>query len=294
MNHPSVGIVLITHRARAHLPYCLPPLLHSSVRPRILLINSSSSDGTVELAQQFGIETWVIPRKEFNHGATRELARKRLKTDIVIMTTPDAYATNQDVVTKLIQPIIEEQAACAYARQIPHKGAPFFEAFPRQFNYPETSHIRSIQDVDRWGVYTYFFSDSFGAYLNTALDTIGGFNPVLTGEDTVACAKLLLKGYKVAYVAEAEVHHSHCYSLLQEFKRHFDTGLAREGYKDLLQSKGGDASRGRAYVKQLLKELTQRKRIHLLPYALLQILVKWTGYQIGKRVFTLPFLLRSC
>lgn len=286
----SVGVVIITHNARHHLPHCLPPLIQSPIKPKILLVNSSSTDGTVELAKQFGVETAVIPRKEFNHGATREWARKKIGTDIVVMITPDAYAQNKDVLTTLIRPIVEKKAVCAYAKQIPHHNADLFETFPRDYNYPETSHIRSIADLSKHGVYTFFFSDSFGAYLNSALDEIGGFTPVLTGEDTVACAKLLHKGHKVAYVAEARVHHSHRYSLKQEFKRHFDTGLARNTYRHLIAS---DTARGKDYVKALFKHLVEQRKFHLIPYAFFQCTAKWLGYKIGEKSNKAPLAFKK-
>lgn len=282
-----MGVCIITHNARHHLPYCLPPLLQSELKPRILVVNSSSSDGTVELAKQFGVETLVIPRASFNHGTTRELARKALGTDFIIMTTPDAYAIDSEVLGKLLKPLFNKEASLSYARQIPHTGALVWESFPRQFNYPSKSHLRSIEDVKEHGVYTFFFSDSFSAYSNSALDEIGGFSEVLTGEDTVACAKLLLKGHKVAYVAEAEVHHSHHYTLIQEFKRHFDTGLAREGYKELLISGGGDNKRGKEYVKALIQHLV-KENPKMIPYACIQTLSKWMGYHLGRKMVHAP------
>jgi hypothetical protein len=74
----SVGVAIITHKAKTHLPYCLPLVLASSLAPRVLVVNSSSNDGTVELAKDMGAEVLVIARKEFNHGLTREGARKEL------------------------------------------------------------------------------------------------------------------------------------------------------------------------------------------------------------------------
>lgn len=286
----SVGVALITHNAAHHLPYCLPPLIQSPLKPKILLVNSSSQDGTVELAKKFGVETLVIPRASFNHGLTRELARKTLQTDIVVMATPDAYAVDQNALGKLVEPLIAGEASLAYARQIPHENACFFESFPRFFNYPEKSHIRSIDDKELLGIFTFFFSDSFGAYLNTALDEIGGFSYVLTGEDTLACAKLLHKGHKVAYVAESLVHHSHGYSLVQEFKRHFDTGMARRDYQEWIGL--GDSKRGFQYVQSLMSELIRTKP-HLIPYAFLQTFVKWMGYQTGKASLNAPLFIKK-
>lgn len=292
MTNPTIGIAVITYNARHLLPYCLPPLMQSKLKPRILVVNSSSTDGTVELATQFGVETLIVPRKDFNHGATRELARKALGTDFVVMITPDAYAADNTVLEKLLEPLISKKASLAYARQIPHKGASFWESFPRHFNYPEKSQLRSLEDVKEHGVYTFFFSDSFGAYCNRALDEIGGFSHVLTGEDTVACAKLLLKGHKVAYVGDALVHHSHDYSLMQEFRRHFDTGYARETYKELLSAGGGDSARGKTYVKSLFAKLIKTSP-QSIPYALMQTLAKWTGYQLGKRLKNAPTSIKK-
>ncbi len=53
-----------------------------------------------------GAETLVIPRHQFNHGATREFARKYLGTDIVVFMTPDAYPADDRLLDELIAPCI--------------------------------------------------------------------------------------------------------------------------------------------------------------------------------------------
>ena len=203
------------------------------------------------------------------------------------MLTQDAYLYDKHALESLVHPIIKKHASLAYARQVPHQGAGFFEVFARRYNYPETSHIRSIDDIEKYGIYTFFCSDSCAAYSNEALDEIGGFSDVLLGEDTVAAAKLLRRGHKIAYIAEAVVKHSHRYSLLEEFQRHFDTGLARNEYADLLHCERGDTKRGFDYAKKMFKELA-RKSPQKLPYAFLHILSKWSGYQVGKRSVRAP------
>lgn len=281
MSEPTIGVAVITHCARDHLEHCLPPLLDSPLKPRVLVVNSSSGDGTVALAEEMGAETLVIPRAEFNHGTTREKARQVLGTDIVVMVTPDAYARNSRMLERLVAPIVKGEASVAYGRQEPHEGADFFEAFAREFNYPEESHIRGIEEIHKHGVYTFFCSNAFAAYANSALDEIGGFQPVLLGEDTIAVASLLWKGHKVAYVAEARVQHSHRYGLLQEFRRSFDTGLARKMCQQLIAVAGKDTDRGKLYVMEMLGQLT-RERPSLIPYAIAQSAAKWLGYQIGR------------
>ncbi|MGE4574097.1 glycosyltransferase family 2 protein [Parachlamydia sp.] len=288
----SIGIVFITHCAKKHLPFCLPPLFNSSLKPRILVVNSSSNDGTVELAQAMGAETLVIERSLFNHGSTRELARKHLNTDIVVMMTPDAYLTNSEGLEYLLEPILQRKASIAYARQIAHTDADFFESFPREFNYPAQSHLRGIEDAAQFGTYTFFCSNSCAAYRNQALDEIGGFPSVLLGEDTAVVVQLLKKEHRIAYVAEAIVHHSHRYSLKQEFERHFDTGLARKKLHALLQEVGSDSARGKKYVREMIERLLQNQPL-MIPYAFLHILAKWAGYKIGSMSSWMPLWLKK-
>ncbi|MEM7204227.1 MAG: glycosyltransferase [Planctomycetota bacterium] len=290
----SVGVAIITHCAKHHLPRCLPPLLNSPLRPRVLVVNSSSGDGTVELAQELGAETLVIPRPEFNHGSTRERARKHLGTEFVGMVTPDAYAADEDVLGKLHAPLAAGEAAVSYARQIPHDGATFWESFPRDYNYPEDSQLRCLEDKDRYGIYTIFCSNAFAMYRNAALDEIGGFRPVLTHEDQFATAELLKRGHSIAYVAEAVVQHSHTYRLSQEFRRYFDTGYARKIHAELTNLTGSDQSRGRSFTLALLKTVAKQRPLHL-PYALLQTGAKWMGYRLGAVSRNAPnWLKKAC
>lgn len=288
----SVGVLIPTYQAANHLQFCLPPLIASSCNPRILVIDSSSTDQTASIAKEYGIEVLIIPQREFNHGTTREMGRKYLKTEIVVMITQDAYASSPDMLEMLIQPLIEKKASIAYARQLPHPSASVLASFSREFNYPVQSHVRSLADKDLYGSYTFFCSNSCAAYRYEALEEIGGFTHTLFGEDTEAVAKLLHADHKIAYVAEAKVHHSHEFTLKQEFSRHFDMGFARSQLKDLLEIAGKDKKRGQLYTKELMKRLWKNNP-KLIPYATIQTILKFCGYSIGRRTAQAPVWLKQ-
>ncbi len=280
-NNLSIGIVIPTWNSAHHLRACLTPLLASALNPKILCIDSSSTDGTVLLAQELGCETIVITKENFNHGLTRDKARRHLNTDIIVMMTDDAYAIDSNMLEKLVDPLLKGLTSISYARQLPRVGAKFFESFPREFNYPAKSNIRSIFDLNTFGTYTFFCSNSTAAYLNSALNEIGGFPDVLFGEDTVVTAKLLRAGHKIAYVAEAEVRHSHDYTLKQEFKRYFTMGIARKGYQKLLEGASSDNKRGASFFKEMIKRLA-KEQPSLIPYAVLNTSVKFLAFHLGK------------
>ncbi|WP_159333845.1 glycosyltransferase family 2 protein, partial [Klebsiella pneumoniae] len=96
----------------------------------------------------------------------------------------------------------------------------------RAFNYPDKGYIASKSSIPKMGLKTAFMSNSFSAYRLSVFKKIGGFpsNTILC-EDMFYTAKAILAGYKVAYVPEAKVHHSHNYSPSEEFKRYFDIGV---------------------------------------------------------------------
>ena len=276
----SIGVVVVTYEARNVLEKCLAPLRSSPLRPEILVVNSSSSDGTVEEAHRLGVAVWIIPRGSFDHGATREAARRRLGTDIVVMLTPDAHACDAGFLERLVEPLIDGRAAVSYARQIPRADADPIERFSREFNYPAESQLRGIEDWQRYGSYTHFCSNSCAAWRNRALDLIGGFKRTLVSEETVAVAELLELGERVAYVAEAHVVHSHASGILSDFRRQFDVGYARAAFRDKLLAREADERRGVRYARALLAHLRAHAPLWI-PYALVHMAGRYLGYRLG-------------
>jgi len=287
MQHGEIGVVIVTHRARELLAGCIEPLLASPLRPRLLVVNSNSADGTVERARELGAETRVIARSSFNHGRTRELARQHLGTRIVVMLTPDAHPTDARFLERLTAPVRAGAAAVAYGRQLAREDADPIEAFNRAFNYPPASNVRSLADWQRWGAYTHFCSNSCAAWCSAALDEIGGFPPTLVSEETIAAAALLERGHRIAYVAEATVRHSHATGLLADFRRQYDTGYARRAYRRLLLDRERDEARGLLYTRQLLAHLAAEAPT-LLPYALVHTAARYAGYRLGMAGARLP------
>lgn len=286
----KLGVAIVTYQGEQSIAACLTPLLQSALKPKVLVIDSSSTDQTVPIAKGFGVDVLVIPKEEFNHGLTREKARQILKCDIVAFLTQDAILAQPQALEKLIRPIVSGHASLTYARQLPHRGADFFESFHREFNYPNETQFRSFSDIKKYGVYTCFNSDSCAAYANSALDVIGGFPEVVFGEDTLVAAKLILQGHTIGYVAESEVRHSHRYTLRQEFCRHFDTGLYRKMHEELFRRFGSDKKRGWQYARLLLKSC----KLKYFPYACAQLFIKRMGYFFGTKSVNAPIWLKKC
>lgn len=284
----KIAVIIPTKNAGADFSRVLKKLQGQRLRPDELTIyDSASTDDTVLLARSMGVNVIPVAPADFNHGATRELARKQTAAEIVIFMTQDAIPVDDFLIERLVEPILDGRASFSYARQIPRQGADIFESFPRHFNYPAESQIRSIADAEKYGVYTFFSSDSCAAYRNSALDEIGGFRPTLTSEDYFAAARLLCKGHKVAYAAGAVVEHSHAYTLLEEFRRYFDTGYVRAENPWVQAIVGQAEGRGKEYFSALVHALSARMP-WLVPYAAVNTCIKLLGYRLGYRSLTAP------
>lgn len=260
-------------------------VLRESIPPQqVLIVDSSSKDVTPDLARLANFNVQCIQRSEFNHGGTRQFGVELLPcAEVIVFLTQDAILADPTAIDMLTRAFEDPTVGAAFGRQLPRPGAGPIEAHARLFNYGDRSGLRTLADRDRLGFKSIFVSNSFAAYRRTALLAVGGFpKDVIFGEDTVTAAKLLLSGWKIAYVAEAKVYHSHEYSLRQEFQRYFDIGVlhAREGW--LRSEFGSVGSEGTRFVRSELSYLWRTCK-WLIPSALLRTVLKWIGYRMGKR-----------
>jgi rhamnosyltransferase len=286
------SIIIPTLNAGKQLQELLKALRSQTVPCEIIVVDSSSSDDTGEIAKHFGIQIIRIKRREFDHGGSRTFGAKMSKGDIVVYLTQDVLPVDTRAIENLIKPLGDERVGAAFGRQAPQQGATAFGAHLRLFNYPERSSMKSLSDKDRYGIKTPFLSNSFAAYRKRALEKIGGFHEdLILGEDMCAGAKLLLAGYTIAYAADAVVSHSHNFAAFQEFKRYFDIGVFHKKERWILEEFGGAGGEGLKYVRSEIAYLLKNGKYHLLPESLLRNWLKFAGYYLGGNHEKMPLRL---
>jgi rhamnosyltransferase len=263
---------------------------------RRIVIDSQSNDDTVGRAKQFGWEVVSISPDEFNHGLTRQqgVAMVADQVDVVVCLTQDAVLVDETAVSRLVACFDEDTVGAAYGRQLPQQGAGPLEAYARLFNYSARSRMKSMSDASKLGIKTAFMSNSFAAYRYSALQQTGGFpiNTIL-GEDMYVTAKMVLAGWKVAYCAEAQVYHSHGYSLLQEFKRYFDIGVFHTREQWIRERFGKAEGEGLRFVRGELIYLWNNNYKSLIPTALIRTVLKLAGYKLGALEKKMPETLKK-
>lgn len=280
-----VSVIIPTRNAESSLPALLQQLQqqHFCGGLEIIIIDSASTDHTIAIARQFGVRVLEISVAEFDHGATRTMAAKQAAGDIVVLFTQDAVPQDEHCLDNLLRPLYEnESIAVSYGRQLARPDASLFGRHLRMFNYGDTSCVRQLDDRLKLGLKTVFVSNSCAAYRKKALSLVDYFGrDHLFGEDACAVGRLLLKGYRIAYVAEARVYHSHNYSMLQEFRRYFDVGAFHRQQGWLLKEFGTIKGAGRKYIQSEFNHIVKNGKYLLLVPFILRNLMKFAGYKAG-------------
>lgn len=280
------ALFIPTYNAENYLARLLPALSNQTLRPdEVLIIDSSSSDRTVEICRSWGARVEIIPQQNFNHGGTRRLACDLLpEANVLFYMTQDAIPANQNSLSRLYEGLfIEKNIGLAYGRQIPHDNASILAQQSRAFNYPSASITKKLADAPSLGIKTCFNSDSFAAYHREALVEIGGFpRDVIGSEDAYVAAKMLLAGYSIRYESDAIVQHSHNYSILQEFRRYFDIGVFY-GREKWIESAFGNTNReGIRFFFAEINALIKAKQGWQIPNTCLRTALKFLGYKLGQ------------
>lgn len=290
----KASCIIPTFNGAASLDRLFRSLQVQSVTLPVFVVDSSSTDSTCEIARRYGAIVTTIGGDEFNHGGTRQMVIDHHPDfDIYVYLTQDVLLADQDSLRHLLDSFKNPKVGTAYGRQLPHTDAGPLGAHARYFNYREISSFRSSADIPRLGIKSAFISNSFAAYRRAAMNEVGGFpKDVILGEDMVVAARMLAKGWHMAYVAEATAFHSHDYSFIQEFRRYFDIGVFHSRETWLLEQFGKPEGEGGRFVRSELKYL-RGKAPWLIPSALVRTLAKYAGYRLGRLENRLPMWLKS-
>ncbi|PCG12957.1 glycosyltransferase [Sphingomonas adhaesiva] len=285
--------IIPTYNGRDDLARLLASLVDQTLAYDLVIVDSSSTDGTEELALRHASLFFSVASRDFDHGGTRQMVVDQLPNyDILIFLTQDAELASPDALERLVANFDNPQIGAVCARQIPHLDANPFAQHARAFNYPVQRRIVDQASARRFGLKAAFMSNSFAAYRRQSLIDVGGFpRSVILAEDMFVAARMILAGWKVAYDGETACRHSHNYSIMEEFRRYFDLGVFHAKEPWIRASLGGAGSEGRAYVVSELRFLGARQ-LPLWPVSLLRSIVKLIGYKAGQAEGVIPLRLK--
>ncbi|MVM29559.1 glycosyltransferase [Spirosoma sp. HMF4905] len=278
-----ISVVIPTYNAALYLPELILALRRQTVEHELIILDSESTDNTRLVLSLVDIPFVSISKTSFNHGATRNIGIELSKYETIVFLTQDALPTSDNTLENLIDSLYQnDNVAMAYGRQLPYPDTDIFGRFARYANYPSQSLLKNKAMIEQLGIKTCSCSNSFSVYRKSLLKEIGGFpSNTILGEDVSVAAQFILQGYTLAYSAEAQVLHSHNYSLSEEFRRYFDIGVFHRQQQLILQPFKKAETEGLRYVLEESKYLINMGAGGQIPMQYIRTIAKYMGYRAG-------------
>jgi len=290
-----ISIVIPTKDGREDLELCLSAIAKQSLarqeETEVIIVDSGSRDGSVEVARAHGALVHEIPPHEFNHGATRNLGASLSHGEILVFISQDAIPIDEHWLQALVEPLHKDpEAAGVYGRQIANEDASPPERFFLDFLYGPSPRVQRAKDVSALSMETTLFSNANGALRRTLWERFPFVEDIIMSEDQDWCRRALLDGYSIIYEPEAAVRHSHAYTLRSAFRRFFDSGASADRAYLAGQRESTRALRSAAlrYGRSELGWLMRSDQARWIPYTILYELTKMTGLVMGANHRHLP------
>ena len=246
----------------------------------IKYVLTESKDNTEKRLVENGIDFIKIKKEEFSHSKTRENVARTCDADIVVFITQDIVIEREDWLFNLTKPIYDNECDASYSRQISKSKG--IEKYTRELNYPEVSCVKTKENLNELGLRTFFFSDASSAIRNDILKKINYYDVknLKINEDMYLAYKLIMNGYKIKYVAESVIIHSHDFKFKELYKRYYDTGIffKENSYLD----EYGTNKAGGGMAKYVLKRIVQEKDASALMRFVPDMVARFFGMLNGK------------
>ena len=222
--NPKISILIRTKNEAKDIAKTLDLVVEQSLQPdEIIVVDSGSTDGTIELVQQRpDIRLLTMRPEDFTFGRSLNVGFANTRAELVIALSAHAFPCDRHWLTHLVQPFADPHVAGVYGKQVPHPDAyPPVERDYRSF-YSDQPRVQTNPNElnDR------VFSNANAAIRRQCWEK-RPFDEALSGCEDVEWAWAILSlGEKIIYAPEAAVYHSHNESLQQVYKRTYRETLA--------------------------------------------------------------------
>jgi len=223
-----VSIILLTKNGEETVRSLLDGLYRQRMieSAEVIMIDSGSTDRTLEIASAYPVRLTRIAPEEFGHGRTRNLGARLARGSFLLYLPQDATPVGHDWLHALLLPFDDPAVAGVYCRQLPRADASAMEKFFLLQNYPLKSGQKTLVAEHDASLARCFFSTVGGAIRASLWNDHPFPEDVIMSEDQAWSKEIMLAGHAIAYQPAAELLHSHQYGIAGIFRRNFDSGFS--------------------------------------------------------------------
>ncbi|MBI1392439.1 MAG: glycosyltransferase [Alphaproteobacteria bacterium] len=241
----------------------------------IILVDSGSTDRTVEIAEAAGARIVHIKKHDFTFGRSLNYGCEAAAGDYLVFISAHCIPAHRHWLANLIRPLREGLVDYSYGRQLGHEVTKFSE---RQIFAQYFPAFDKLPQAD-------FFANNANAAIARELWEKHRFDETVTGLEDMVLAKAIVRdGGRIGYVADAPVYHIHEETLRQTRRRYYREALTLREIMPEVQLHFGDFVRytTAAILHDFSEALSERKLLsvagEVVSFRLMQYWGAWKGH----------------
>jgi glycosyltransferase involved in cell wall biosynthesis len=178
----------------------------------VVVVDSGSTDGTLEIARKYPARLIEIPAESFTYGYALNVGVRASRGNIVVALSAHSLPVDESWLAELTKPFADPSVGGVYGRHVPRESATAPELFGMWLSGVTSSKPRrQTRDM--------MFSNANGAF-RRALALEHPFDEHIPGAEDLAWADWILRnGWTVCYQPTGAVYHSHGESLWKLLRR---------------------------------------------------------------------------
>lgn len=284
---PLVTVVIPVKNGISTLKPCLEGIFSQTLKDSIevIVIDSGSTDGTLELLAKYPVKVHNLPPKDFNHGETRNLGVSLAQGEFVLMTVQDATPVDDRWIETMLGHFSDPLVAGVCGQQIvahDHEKNPLQWFKPASEAKPFTVYFENPEDftiLPGKKQHEYCNWDDVNAMYRKSIKEKVPFKKLMFSEDTLWAKDALALGYKIVYDYRARVYHYHHQDFKFYFKRSYIILYQNYKFYDYIKYPKNPFVRMAQIKIRLLKmkELSLGEKIKWIWYNFHLVRAAWTA-----------------
>ena len=195
------SIVIRLYNEEKHIPRLLDGIAQQTEQDlEIILVDSGSTDRTLEIVSHYPLQVVHIKPEEFTFGYSLNQGISQAQGELIVIANTHVFPVYPDWLKCLLAPFNDSQIALTYGKQRGNSLNKFSEQQVFRHWYPDTSQSHQ----------PYPFCNNANAAIRRSLWEDNRYNETLPGlEDLDWAQRIMAQGYAITYIADAEVIHVH-------------------------------------------------------------------------------------
>jgi len=276
MSRPRASVIVRCYNEREHIGKLLYGVYEQTVEDvEVLLVDSGSTDGTLEVAREYPIDDVVyVSPEEFSFGRALNYGVDAAAGEFCVFASAHVYPTRRDWLERLLG-AFEEDVALVYGKQRGDDRTKFPEK--RVFRRWFPDHDIRFQESP--------FCNNANAAIRRSVWEEHRYDESLPGLEDLDWAKRVREdGWEISYAADAEIIHVHEESPREVYNRYRREAIAHGEITDddtftLLDCCRLFASNTLADYRAALREGELPGSLLEIPrFRLMQFLGTWRGF----------------